>query len=296
MPEEYLQVAFEIKATCDEISRRLLRWHWEQKPGSHTVDSLLQHLAIRRQESPLYYDRLPDLERKTSWQQLDTTLCMRVLLDPEKDAAHPLDLLGNTAHPSAARRACNAVRTARNEAAHAADRTGGVQAAMLFDEAVERLEEGYAGAAFSEKELQKYYRLAEEYLRRCGASRGSGAKGERTQPPPEVNLYETGAARQQAAAARAAEETAPRSKSGTSRTTKKEPRREPARSGKTASRTGKSKTTSTRSVSKKKSSGRQGRKFRAQKQKKGVNKAFLLLMLLALVVGLLLRAQAMGGF
>ena len=31
----------------------------------------------------------------------------------------PLDLLGNTEHPAAARRACNAVRTARNEAAHA---------------------------------------------------------------------------------------------------------------------------------------------------------------------------------
>ena len=28
--------------------------------------------------------------------RLDTTLCMRVLLDPEKDAARPLDLLGNT--------------------------------------------------------------------------------------------------------------------------------------------------------------------------------------------------------
>lgn len=296
MPEEYLQVAFEIKATCDEISRRLLRWHWEQKPGSHTVDSLLQHLAVRRQESPLYYDRLPDLERKTSWQQLDTTLCMRVLLDPEKDASHPLDLLGNTAHPSAARRACNAVRTARNEAAHAADRTGGVQAAMLFDEAVERLEEGYAGAAFSEKELQKYYRLAEEYLSRCGASRGSGAKGGRTQPPPEVNLYETGEARQQAAAARAAEEAAPRRKNGTSSTAQKEPRREPARSAKSASRNGKSKAASARTAPKKKTSGKRGRNARAQKQKKGVNKAVLLLMLLALVVGLLLRARAMGGF
>lgn len=297
MPEEYLQVAFEIKATCDEISRRLLRWHWEQKPGSHTVDSLLQHLAVRRQESPLYYDRLPDLERKTSWQQLDTTLCMRVLLDPEKDAAHPLDLLGNTAHPSAARRACNAVRTARNEAAHAADRTGGVQAAMLFDEAVERLEEGYAGAAFSEKELQKYYRLAEEYLSRCGASRGSGSKGGRTQSPPEVNLYETGAARQQAAAARSAEEASPRS-SGASRTAKREPRREPAHSAKFVPRNGKAKTTSPRTNSKKKSSGsgNQGRQSHAQKQKKGVNKAVLLLMLLALVVGLLLRARAMGGF
>ena len=121
MQDEALQAAFEIKTECDEISRRLLRWHWEQKPGSHSLDALLRHIAQRQKESPDYYDRMPDLSGKTSWQQLDTTLCMRVLLDPEKDAAKPLDLLGNTRHPGAARRACNAVRTARNEAAHAAD-------------------------------------------------------------------------------------------------------------------------------------------------------------------------------
>lgn len=108
MPEEYLQIAFEIKASCDEISRRLLRWHWEQKPGAHSVTALIRHLEQRKAENPDYYDRLPALETKTSWQQWDTTLCMRVLLDPEKDAARPLDLLGNTAHPAAARRACNA--------------------------------------------------------------------------------------------------------------------------------------------------------------------------------------------
>ena len=34
MPEEALQAAFEIKTACDEISRRLLRWHWEHKPLS----------------------------------------------------------------------------------------------------------------------------------------------------------------------------------------------------------------------------------------------------------------------
>ena len=56
---------------------------------------------------------------------------MRVLLDPEKDAAKPLDLLGNTSDPGAARHACNAVRTARNEAAHATDHTDAAQAAIL---------------------------------------------------------------------------------------------------------------------------------------------------------------------
>ena len=147
MPDETLQAAFEIKTTCDEISRKLLRWHWEKKPGAHSLNALLEHIAQRQQESPEYYERMPDLSGKTSWSQLDTTLCMRVLLDPEKDAARPLDLLGSTEHPGAARRACNAVRTARNEAAHASDRTAGTQAAILFNEAVEALEEGYAGTA-----------------------------------------------------------------------------------------------------------------------------------------------------
>ena len=108
MPEEALQAAFEIKTACDEISRRLLRWHWEHKPGAHSLGALLDHVAQRQQESPDYYDRMPDLSGKNSWQQLDTTICMRVLLDPEKDAAKPLDLLGNTSNPGAARRACNA--------------------------------------------------------------------------------------------------------------------------------------------------------------------------------------------
>ena len=92
---------------------------------------------------------------------------MRVLLDPETDAARPLDLLGNTAHPSAARHACNAIRTARNEAAHAAVAADGAQAALLFNEAIEALEEGYAGTAFKENELAQYYREAEDYLSRC---------------------------------------------------------------------------------------------------------------------------------
>ena len=86
MPEEALQAAFEIKTACDEISRRLLRWHWEHKPGSNSLGALLDHIAQRQQESPDYYDRMPDLSGKSSWQQLDTTICMRVLLDPEKDA------------------------------------------------------------------------------------------------------------------------------------------------------------------------------------------------------------------
>ena len=170
MSEEYLQAAFEIKAACDDISRKLLRWHWEEKPGAHSVDALMKHLAQRQKESPDYYERLPELNGRTGWQQLDTTLCMRVLLDPEKDAARPLDLLGSTPHPAAARRACNAVRMARNEAAHASDRTAAAQAAIRFNEAVEELEAGYEGTALTTGDLEKYYRMAEDFLSRCGAS------------------------------------------------------------------------------------------------------------------------------
>ncbi len=61
------------------------------------------------------------------------------------------------------------MRTARNEAAHAADRTDAAQAAILFNEAIESLEEGYAGTALRENELARYYRQAEEYLACCGA-------------------------------------------------------------------------------------------------------------------------------
>ena len=51
MPDEALQAAFEIKAACDDISRKLLRWHWEEKPGAHSVDALLKHLAQRQKGS-----------------------------------------------------------------------------------------------------------------------------------------------------------------------------------------------------------------------------------------------------
>ena len=88
MPEEYLQAAFEIKASCDEISRRILRWHWESKPGPHSFDALLDRIRQRQEESPAYYGHMPDVARKTSWQQLDTTLCMRVLLDPESETVY----------------------------------------------------------------------------------------------------------------------------------------------------------------------------------------------------------------
>lgn len=257
MPDEALQTAFEIKTTCDEISRKLLRWHWENKPGEHSLGALLDHIRTRQQESPEYYDRLPDLTGRNSWQQLDTTLCMRVLLDPETDAARPLDLLGNTAHPSAARHACNAIRTARNEAAHAAVAADGAQAALLFNEAIEALEEGYAGTAFKENELAQYYREAEDYLNRC--SEGKPLKARQSSP-------------QNTQQGKAAARSKPRSAQQT-RSTKN-----------TAARS--------RSTGTKQSRGTASRS--KKQQTGGESKVALGIILAALVLGLIARAISMG--
>ena len=268
MPDEALQAAFEIKAACDDISRKLLRWHWEEKPGAHSVDALMKHLAQRQKESPDYYERLPELNGRTGWQQLDTTLCMRVLLDPEKDAARPLDLLGNTEHPAAARRACNAVRTARNEAAHASDRTAAAQAAILFNEAVEALEEGYAGAPLRTSELGQYYRLAEEYLSRCGAKKPIASAAPEEKAPR---------------AAKSGQNTAGRKKEGTSGS---------------ASRRSTKQNTSGRSSGgrsqNRKQGGSRNSRARARQKQKQANRTVLLVLLAILAVGLLIRGFTMN--
>lgn len=264
MSEEYLQAAFEIKAACDDISRKLLRWHWEQKPGAHSVDALLKHLAQRQKESPDYYERLPELNSRTSWQQLDTTLCMRVLLDPEKDAARPLDLLGETPRPAAARRACNAVRMARNEAAHASDKTAAAQAAIRFNEAVEELEAGYEGTALTTGDLEKYYRMAEDFLARCGAS-------DTIEPQKK------------------AEDEAPRRQKSQSSQT--------AKSGSSARRRSNS-TGRTSSARGRKSSGKNGRSrqntARRKKRQRTQSRALTVVLLAVVLLGLLVRAWTMG--
>ena len=264
MPDEALQTAFEIKTTCDEISRKLLRWHWENKPGEHSLGALLDHIRTRQQESPEYYDRLPDLAGRNSWQQLDTTLCMRVLLDPEKDAVRPLDLLGNTEHPAAARRACNAVRTARNEAAHASDHTAAAQAAILFNEAVEALEEGYAGAPLRTSELGQYYRLAEDYLSRCGAKKPIASAAPEEKAPR---------------AAKSGQSTAGRKKEGTS--------------GSASRRSSTKQNTSGRSSGgrpqNRKQGGSRNSRARARQKQKQANRTVLLVLLAILAVGLLIR-------
>ena len=264
MADEALQVAFEIKTTCDEISRKLLRWHWEHKPGNHSLDALLEHLARRQKESPDYYDRMPDLSGKTSWSQLDTTLCMRVLLDPEKDAAKPLDLLGNTAHPAAARRACNAVRTARNEAAHATDRTDAAQAAILFNEAVESLEEGYAGSALRTSELQGYYRQAEAFLGRAGGKKPLASS--KTQ----------------------AEEAAPR------RGARNAQRSDSEKPGRQSRNRGGSRNSSRSTAKQSSSRGRSASAKRKKQRQTRVSRAVVVALLLAVALGLLVRAWSMG--
>ena len=172
MPDEALQTAFEIKTTCDEISRKLLRWHWENKPGEHSLGALLDHIRTRQQESPEYYDRLPDLAGRnssgSSWIPPCVCGCCWTLkrMLPARWICWAI-----RSTPLLPAGACNAVRTARNEAAHASDRTAAAQAAILFNEAVEALEEGYAGAPLRTSELGQYYRLAEDYLSRCGAKK-----------------------------------------------------------------------------------------------------------------------------
>ena len=64
--------------------------------------------ASRRE--PGYYERMPDLSGRTSWSQLDTTLCRGA--GPRKGRRPSAGPAGQYRHPGAARRACNAVRTA----------------------------------------------------------------------------------------------------------------------------------------------------------------------------------------
>lgn len=190
---------------------------------------------------------------------------MRVLLDPEKDAARPLDLLGDTPRPAAARRACNAVRMARNEAAHASDKTAAAQAALRFNEAVEELEAGYEGTALTTGDLEKYYRMAEDFLARCGASETIEPQKKAGDEPPRRPKSQT---------LRADAPARKRQSSG----------------GRTASRG-----TSGRS---RKTSGKTGRSrpatARRKKRQRTQSRALTVVLLAVVLLGLLVRAWTMG--
>ena len=99
-------------------------------------------------------------------------------------------------------------RTARNEAAHAAVAADGAQAALLFNEAIEALEEGYAGTAFKENELAQYYREAEDYLSRCSEGKPLKAR----QSSPQNTQQGKAAARSRSTGTKQSRGTASRSK------------------------------------------------------------------------------------
>lgn len=175
----------------------------------------------------------------------------------------PAGPAGQHGAPFAARHACNAIRTARNEAAHAAVAADGAQAALLFNEAIEALEEGYAGTAFKENELAQYYREAEDYLSRC--SEGKPLKVRQSSP-------------QNAQQGKAAARTKPRNPQ-TVRSTKSTAGRQ-STSARSRS-TGIKQSRSTAARSKKQQTG-------------GESRVALGIILAALVLGLIARAISMG--
>ena len=120
---------------------RLLRWHWEKQEGK-ALPQLAEYVAQRAQQAPEYFSRMPELTGVRDWQKLDTTVCMRVLLDPGDGAeGTPLRLLSAAPRPVAARHACNGLRVARNAAAHATEPAGAAAAAAGVAGAGEALAE-----------------------------------------------------------------------------------------------------------------------------------------------------------
>ena len=175
----------------------------------------------------------------------------------------PAGSAGQHGTPLCRTHACNAIRTARNEAAHAAIAADGAQAALLFNEAIEALEEGYAGTAFKENELAQYYREAEDYLSRC--SEGKPLKVRQSSPQN---------AQQGKAAARSKPRDTQRTRSAKSTAGRQNTSARSRSTGTKQSR-------STASRSKKQQTG-------------GESKAALGIILAVLVLGLIARAISMG--
>ena len=161
------------------------------------------------------------------------------------------------------------MRTARNEAAHASDRTAAAQAAILFNEAVEALEEGYAGAPLRTSELGQYYRLAEDYLSRCGAKKPIASAAPEEKAPR---------------AAKSGQSTAGRKKEGTF--------------GSASRRSSAKQNTSGRSSGSRPQNRKQGgsrnSRARARQKQKQANRTVLLVLLAILAVGLLIRGFTMN--
>ncbi len=169
MENNFLQAGFEIKLACDALSRRILRWHWEKSPRPNSLKELLQYVAQRSVEAPDYYANMATRTGNVTWQQLDTTFCVRVLLDSEAGAKKPRRLLQYAVQENAARRACNGLRIARNAAAHATDKAGVVKAIAIFDETLADLEHAYGLVLFAANELEEYDALIARATVACGA-------------------------------------------------------------------------------------------------------------------------------
>ncbi len=181
MQEATLKAIFEIKTSCDALSVRLLRWHWEQTPGKHTLHALMQYVEQRKKQAPEYYARMPEYPASPSWKQLDTTFCMRVLLDPEDGVAgKKTNLLQYALDEHKARRACNGLRIARNEAAHATDKTSAAKAAKVFGEILADLQAAYGILLFSANELDAYVKIAQEAVAATKTGRKPSASTSRT--------------------------------------------------------------------------------------------------------------------
>ena len=167
MGQADLQTAFEIKTMCDELSRRLLRWHWEQQEG-RTLRQLADYVAERTRQAPDYFAHVQEIGAKATWQQLDTTFCQRILLDPGEGAEdRPLRLLSAAPRPVVARQSCNGLRMARNAAAHSTCLQDVAEAAVAFAEAIEKLDDGYGDAVFTSAELEKYRKAAARAVNLC---------------------------------------------------------------------------------------------------------------------------------
>ena len=162
------------------------------------------------------------------------------------------------------------MRTARNEAAHATDQTDAAQAAILFNEAIECLEDAYAGTALRENELARYYRQAEEFLSRCGA-------------------------KEPVASSRAPAEEKPAARS-TSRQSTRQSQSGSAQSRKTGSSRSSGKRTAAHGNSGRGSSAKGRKNTNCKKKRKNSgNQTVMIVLLAALVLGLLVRAWSMGA-
>ncbi len=180
MEGQYLQAGFEIKLACDALSRRILRWHWEKTPRPNSLKELMKYVEKRTLEAPDYYANITLPTGSTTWQQLDTTFCTRVLLDSESNASVSKKLLQHALHEGAARHACNGLRVARNAAAHATDKAGVVKAIATFDETIADLERAYGAQLLTADELEQYEALVKKATLACKGKAATNSNEKKT--------------------------------------------------------------------------------------------------------------------